>query len=281
MVDDGFAAQTLDELIARLAQQEIVSGILLMGTTGTPALGPSSDYDLLLVFSVLPVPLRMVTTWVDGRLTEVYCTTSHAVDRIATSADAWPVESEEGTLAAWLRDGRIVHDRYRQLDAAQERVRHGLPLAPATDREIAEARRKIAYNVAQLKRYLAAAEPAWQMVVDLRLLYSVIEVAVHYFTVRRLSWRGEKAAVRYWAEHDPAFLGVLRRCLAAHDRQLKAVLYQELAQRTLAPVGGLPKSEEPLIAIGVGWGAGAEAEPSGTISEALRFWQQLITADAD
>jgi hypothetical protein len=270
-------ARTLDELIDRLAAQEVVSGILLMGTTGTAELTPTSDYDLLLVFTALPAPLRMVTTRVDGRLTEVYCTTCEAVERVATTSASWAEGSEEGALATWLREGRIVHDRDRRLATAQERVRREPPPTSATDREAYEAQRKVAYNMAQLQRYLATDDPIFDVVVDLRLLYSLFEVIFHYFTVRRLPWRGEKAAVRYWAEHDPHYLDALRRCLAEPDRQRKAELYEELARRTLAPVGGLWEKGTAIIATGAGWGAGAENEPIGTLAEALNFWQQLMT----
>ena len=269
----------LDELLAQLAGQGFVSGILLLGTTGTAALTPASDYDLLLVFDALPVSLRMVTTWVEGRLTEVYCTTAQTIERVAENPAAWSDTSEEGILVNWLRDGRIVHDRNGRLASIQERVRQGTRPAPATVGEVYEARRKIAYNVAQLKRYLAADDQISQVVVDLRLLYSLFEVAVHYFTVRRLPWRGEKQAVWYWANHDPEYLNILRRCLAERDRQHKVGLYEELAQRTLAPVGGLWKSGATIVATGVTWGAGAESAASGTVEDALAFWQTLSAGE--
>jgi hypothetical protein len=112
-------AESLDDLIARLARQTVVDAILLMGTTGTAALTPTSDYDLLLVFSALPAPLRMVTTWVGGRLTEIHCTTSRAVERVATNPSRWPDGSEEGTLVNWLRDGHSAHDRDGRLAVAR------------------------------------------------------------------------------------------------------------------------------------------------------------------
>lgn len=272
-------ARTLDDLLARLREQEVVSGILLMGTAGTAALTPTSDYDLLLVFSELSVPLRMVTTWVDGRLTEFYCTTTQAVERVAANPSNVAGDSEEGTLVTWLREGRIDHDRDQSLATAQAHVRREPPPTAGSDSEIHEARRKISYNVAQLNRYLAADDPVSQVVVDLRLLYSLFEVILHYFTVRHLPWRGEKAAVRYWREHDPDYLALLRQCLAEGDRRRKAKLYETLAQRTLAPVGGLWERGTTTIATGAVWGGGVERVPRGTSAEALSFWQELIADD--
>jgi len=150
------AVSSLDELLVRLANREVVSGILLLGTTGSAALKPTSDYDLLLVFDTLPVPLRMVTNWIEGRLTEVYCTTVQTVERVATNPAIWTDGSEEGILVNWLRDGRIIHNQDGRLTTAQDKVRQEPRPMMATDDEIYEAKRKIAYNLAQLDRYLTA-----------------------------------------------------------------------------------------------------------------------------
>jgi hypothetical protein len=268
-------AQSLDDLIALLARHAAMDGIVLIGTTGTAALTPTSDYDLLLIFEVLPAPLRIVTTWLGERLTEVYCTTRLAVERVAAHASSWPDDSEEGTLVTWLRDGRIAYDRDGSVATAQERVRREPQPALATDRKMYEARRKIAYNVVQLERYLSADDSVSAVAVDLRLLYSVFEVALHYFTVRRLPWRGEKPAVRYWTENDPQFLDLLRRCLAAPDRKHKAALYKELASRALAPVGGLWERGSTFVAVGSPWGAGSADAAFGDLDDALGFWRQI------
>lgn len=114
---------TLDAVLARLAAREAVDGILLLGSTATGALTPASDYDLLLVFADLPAPLRLVNTWIDGRLTEVYCTTARAVERIVADPAGWPDASEEGAIVNWLRAGRVAHDRAGRLGRAQETAR--------------------------------------------------------------------------------------------------------------------------------------------------------------
>lgn len=265
---------TLDEVLGRLTQHEIVDGILLLGSTGTDRLTATSDYDLLLVLADPPAPLRLVTTWVDRRLTEVYCTTAPAIERVVANASAWSDTSEEGTLVTWLREGRLGYDRTRRLASAQERVRGARPACP-DERAIEEAWREIGYNASQLRRYLASDDPTTQIAVDLRLLYSVCEVAAGYFTVRRQPWRGEKAAVRYWSAYDPGYLGVLRQCLVEPDRQRKADLYEDLARRTLAPVGGLWESGTTVVASGSPWGTGTEGGSAGTTEDALRLWERL------
>ncbi len=265
---------TLDEVLRRLAQHKLVDGVLLLGSTGTDSLTPTSDYDLLLVLADLPDAPRLVTTWVEGRLTGVYCTTVSAIERVAVSPASWRNGSEEATLLTWLQEGRLVSDRTGRIAMAQDRAR-GARLALPAERDIEEAWREIGYNVAQLQRYLGSDDPTTQIAVDLRLLYSLFEVAARYFMVRRLPWRGEKAAVRYWSTQDPEYLDVLRRCLAEPDRRRKASLYEDLARRTLAPVGGLWEAGTTVVAPGGPWGAGLETRPIGTTAEVLALWDHL------
>lgn len=265
---------TFDEVLRRLAQHEFVDGVLLLGSTGTASLTPTSDYDLLLVLADLPDAPRLVTTWVEGRLTEVYCTTVSVIERVAGDPSAWCNGSEEAILLTWLQEGRLVSDRTGRIAIAQDRVRWA-PLARPDEHDIEEAWREIGYNAAQLQRYLGSDDPAAHIAVDLRLLYSLFEVATRYFTVRRLPWRGEKAAVRYWSTQDREYLDVLRRCLAEPDRRRKANLYEDLARRTLAPVGGLWEAGTTVVALDGPWGAGPETDRPDTTEDALAFWEQL------
>ena len=50
---------SLETVIARLAAQDALEGVLLLGTTGSGALTPSSDYDVLVV-TTAPTPLERV-----------------------------------------------------------------------------------------------------------------------------------------------------------------------------------------------------------------------------
>lgn len=272
-------AMTLEAVIARLAAHDAVDGILLMGSTGAGILTPASDYDLLLVLAELPVPLRMVNTWIDGRLTEVYCTTVRGVERIAADPAAYSDVDEEGAIAAWLRTGRIAHDRAGRLARAQQAARAAPPPALPGEREIYAAWLKIGYNVAQAKRYLSSDDPISQEAVDLRLLYSLMEVVAHYFTVRGLRWRGEKPALQYLAAHDPAYLDWLRQCLAETDRGRKVRQYEDLARLTLAPVGDVWAPGTTAVNLGPPYGAGPEEAPAGGVEDALAFWQGLIAGE--
>ena len=267
---------TLDAFVTRLATQTVVDGILFMGSTGADKLTPASDYDLLLILADDPAAPRMVVTWVDGHLTEIYCTPITALARIIAEPTAWHEGSEEGSVINWLRNGRIVHDHAGRLAGAQAIARAAPPPAVAAPEGVYGAWGILGYNVAQAKRYLASDDPVYREVVDFRLLYGLAEVMKAYFTVRGLPWRGEKEAIRHWTADDPVFLARFRECLAETDRGRKVARYEELARLTLAPVGALWAMGTAMVGAGAGWGAGPDA-PKGSIEDANAFWQAVVT----
>lgn len=273
---------TLDAFVARLATHAVVDGILFMGSTGSGKLTAASDYDLLLILADDPAAPRMVVTWVEGHFTEIYCTPITALARIIAEPTTWREGSPEGSVINWLRDGRIVHDRAGRLANAQAIARAAPPLAVSAPEGAYWAWGALGYNVAQAKRYLASDDPVYREVVDFRLLQGLAEVMTAYFTVRGLPWRGEKEAIQYWTAHDPAYLALFRVCLAETDRGRKVAQYEELAQRTLAPVGELWATGTAMVGAGVGWGAGPDA-PRGAseIEGANVFWQAVITPGTD
>ena len=270
-------AMTLEAVLARLAAHDAVNGILLMGSTGTGNLAPTSDYDLLLVLAELPVPMRMVTTWVDGRLTEVYCTTVRAVERIIAEPDGWSEVSEDGVIVNWLRAGRVAYDRAGRLRRAQEVARDAPPPALPGERELYAAWLKAGYNVLQTRRKLMSDDPAYQLAVDYRLLvYGLGELWPTYFFARGLPWRGEVEASRYFADHDSDYLARFWACAAEPDRGQRLKLYEELVGLTFAPVGEPWAAGTTAVGVGPGFGDVAP-EPPGAVEDALAFWQTLIT----
>lgn len=271
------ATLPLNAVLARLTAREPVSGLLLMGTTGTDALTPTSDYDILLVLALPAAPVKLVVTWIDGHFSEVYCTTVRALRRIAAAPGSWHDASAEGAIARWLRDGRIVHDRAGELDTARTALATA-PAPPLSEGERFGTWGSVGYSLAQLRRYLASDDPAAQETVDWRLLYGLTEVAGAYFTARGLPWRGEKEAIRFLTREDPVFLDRFRRCLAEPDRRRKVERYEELAHLALAPVGGPWGAGVVVATPGPGFGTADAPDPAATAESALAFWQDLVGA---
>ncbi len=261
---------TLDQLIARLAAQPVVDGVLLMGSTATTPT-PDSDYDLLLVVNELPTPAHLVVTMVDDRFAEVYVQTTAQIDALINSDQPISTHSFDGALVTWFHTGRIAFDRAGQLQRVQEQLRLNPRLVPPGDNEIYRTWFRINYNVTQTHRMLHAADPWYHQAVDFRLLYSLPEVVIGYLKVRGLPWNGEKWALRFLHTNDPRFFDLFQRCIVAVDRAAKFVLYEQIAAHALEPVGGL----WPAGATSVDFAHDADAQPNN-VGATLRWWEQLL-----
>src|SRR6478609_1605444 len=76
------ADTSLDEVIANLSAHPAVDAVLTMGSTATGALHAASDYDLLVVLSEMPVLTFLAMTTIDGRMAELYFTTTQTLDTL-------------------------------------------------------------------------------------------------------------------------------------------------------------------------------------------------------
>ena len=54
-------SMSLDEVLTRLSRNRAVEGVLTLGSTRARELHEHSDYDLLVVLSQMPVPLRVIS----------------------------------------------------------------------------------------------------------------------------------------------------------------------------------------------------------------------------
>ena len=69
---------------------------------------------------------------------------------------------------------------------------------------------------------------------------------VGYFAARRLPWRGEEDAIRYWKQHDEGFLRAAFDLFDADDRHVLD-LYSRVVEAALEPIGGIwPARSGPL-----------------------------------
>jgi hypothetical protein len=272
--------RTLDDVVARLSARAEVDGLLTIGSTATGAMTPVSDYDLVIVLSGMPAPMRVGVTWIAGRLADLLFVRAEMVERIAVQGEPVARNAWQGRMVRWLRDGSIRHDRSGALARAAERALAGDLLLPTGADEAYAAWFGAYYNLHQTRRLLRSSDPVRGTTIDLRLLYSLSDLWTGYFLVRGLLWEGEKAAIRYMADHDPAYLALFRGCLAEIDRVRKVELYTRLVHATMAPAGPPWAEGETAFA----FEAGAVPIEDATRA-AQRFWRDMVggepSGDAD
>ena len=263
---------TLDEVIARLSEHEVVDGLMLVGSAGGATFMAASDYDLVVVLSDMPAPLQVGLTTIDGRLADLLFVTVEQVEQILDLAQ--PVDAEDwiGRIVRWLQGGQVVFDRAGRLGRAQQQVmmRTWLRVPDASYRSGAWF--GLNYNLLQTRRLCASDDPVYAMAADLRMaVYGTADLLFGYFRVRELRWEGDKAAVRYLRAYDPAYLDLLMQFIGATDRTHKLRLYETLAALATAPAGGL----WPEAATAMMFEPGTDVEPD-TVEQALAFWDGLL-----
>ena len=235
---------TLDDVVRRLRSHPDVDGAALGGSGQNSLFARESDIDLLIVVVEKWSNLRVGVTWIDGRMGDLLFATTREVEVIsgaepAPGADAWV-----SRVAAFLAGARILVDRSGELARAQMAARQWPATTFGPNRGDAyRAWHKINYDRQHNRRMLASGDPDYETALDLRLLYGLDDVLTGYFAIRRLRWEGEKAAVRYLRERDPAFLALFRRCIAEQDQAAIFALYDKLCQKAAAPVGGVWRDE--------------------------------------
>jgi predicted nucleotidyltransferase len=265
------STMTLDEVIGMLASQDRVEGVLLMGSAVCGEVGPASDYDMVVVLSELPDSLHSGLVYVDGRLTDLFFVAVQDVVMLLEDPEPVAAASWPGLLVRWLTTGRIAFDRSGHLESARRAVRDAALLQPTTPGDAYSTWYKINYDLRHNKRMLNSDDPVYLLAVDIRLLYSLADVLVGYFTLRGLLWQGEKKAIRYWSAHDPNFVALFQAYSAETDRGRKLHLYEQMAALTTEPLGGLwPANASMFRPL-----PGSET-PSHDAEQALLFWNRLF-----
>ena len=263
---------TLDQIVRRLGQNDLVDGVVVMGSGGTNALTDASDYDLLVVLRHMPAPMGVALTYIDGRLTDIVFTTTAVIDGLIDAGDV-PSGSREASIVRWLRTGKVLFDRTGRLGRLQEKASSTAIIASVRPGDTYRTWFAVNFNLTQTRRMLLADDAVYGTTVDVRLLFSLHEVWVAYFLVRGLEWSGDKEAIRYLQRNDAAFLDQFQTCLAATDRADKVARYEKLAARALEPAGGLWEAGSTAIQF-----EGADEVTQATVEAALVFWEGLIDA---
>lgn len=271
MFETSFSESTdipLDTLLARLQRHPDVDALLLMGSSAA-RMGPTSDIDLLIVVDAMPVALTSLSTRIGGRAGDVYLMTTHRIDAYMAQDGPFDANDWGGKLVSWLRTGRIVYDRSGRLNRLAEQTYSDRRLTISED-AIYEAWYRVNYNLRHNQRLFASDDPLLQATVDTRLLFSLHELLTAYLLMRRIPWRGDRAAIDYIRQHDDGFWERYEVCLETVDRKLKFALYEALAEIALEPAGGVWDDDETAV-------NPAQTPTADALATGLDFWEQLVT----
>ena len=255
----------LEDVLSKLKNNFSVDAILITGSTANNTMHEHSDYDLACILRDAPPKIMGITTFIDHKFSEIFFYSLEEVKQ-ALENKVIDLNTKEGWIANWSRDGEIVCDKSGLLTRLKNQSQKiGNDVGESS---VYRSRYRINYNLIQDTRYFESDRETYQTALKVKLLNSILQVFLGYFEVRKIAWTGEKEAVERLKENDPTFLELFQKCLDASGAE-KFKLYKKLAELALEPVGGI-------------WESNTEAVmPSNGINEkelesALDYWDELV-----
>lgn len=238
--DETNLPQDLDCVMTRLAACEQVEGVLAVGSLANHTLTPTSDYDLVIVLCGVEWTWYVGVTEVGGRFTDLLFVSTDALRQIQEQVSPFPDVCELAAVIRWFECGKILFDRNGRLAGTQQHVGHHNLVPPISDEAVYGAWFATNYNLAVASRLCLSPDPHIQAVADIRMaVYGHSDLWFNYFTIRRISWSGDKAAVQYLSENDPGYLELYQSLVKTADRVAKLECYRRAAAHVAAPLGGL------------------------------------------
>lgn len=219
--------QSLQEIIAKLSQNDNVDALLLCGSTATGKQTKSSDYDLVLVVKEKPEKLLSFFTYINCLPADIFFYTVADIKRIVL--DKKVKEGGETWLIRWLSKGKIPFDKSGALSKLQSMISE---IQYPLDSSAGTSAYKINYNLVNNTRYFESNDPLYHSALEIRLLYSIVEALVGYFSMRHIYWEGEKKAIQYLEDKDPEYISLFQKTVRASNLQDKFVAYRNLVEKS-------------------------------------------------
>lgn len=204
--------------------------------------------------------------------------TTALVDQLISAHEPVNATAWAGYFLQKMRKAQILYDRTGRLTAIQQAVQSAAkgtaPFIPISDSEKLGECFWLNHTLLHLQRMVQSTDPIYTRAVELMLMGGLATICCSYYRLRDLPWEGEKAALRYLQQADPAYLALLDQALAITDRQAKVDAYAQLVAATLEGVGEL-------------WQPGGTAvilhnadKQQDRGHEAVAFWEELLRSAA-
>lgn len=264
---------SFDEFLSILKGSPAVDGFAQFGSHAVQQANAASDYDLLILVTALPAPVFQLVTTVDGRLADIVLVDITLADRLLTEDTPTDQPLFERLFLQKMGVATILFDQHERLLGIQRLSQHVMTKAAQLSNE-GETAYQVwfwqGFGLLHLTRMAHSSNPVHQAAADMMLFSCLVSTWRSYFALHNIAWEGEKAAIRYWLQHDIACYELLQAVLAAQDRMLRLQAYAQFVHYVLAPVGAvMNKGETALVLTG--------ANQHHTVRTALLYWNGLLT----
>jgi len=254
---------SLMNLIEQLKLSPRVKGIFTTGTTATK-LTLSSDIDLVIILDKNDESIKSVYTKIENHFSDIFFFDIDFINQLKSRQEV-SGNNFDGMFLEWLVKGKIEYDPESLLLTLKNIIDKNPPLQNVTDSEKRDFWIKTNYNFIANLRYYNSSDELYRKALEMRLLYSVIELITAYFSFRGIPWRGEKAAVKYFEEHDLEFFSVFQKYTQSNNLDVKMKYYQDLFNKIF--FGDYQKWEDDFV-VGI-------SKKDSYKPELTKWWEKL------
>ena len=216
----------LTDVIKHLSARSEVVGLFTTGTTAS-GLNPSSDIDLVVILTDNQKGIRSAYTTIENRFADIFFFDADFVKKVSEMENI-PGNGFEGMFVTWLAKGVIEKDESGDLTRLKTLVDKKVQNFSVTLEEKQDSWFKINYNFIANQRYFKSDDTVYHNALEIRLMYSIVELVVAYFTLREIPWRGEKEAITYLEKHDNKTLESFMAFTKSHSLSEKYHAYKSL-----------------------------------------------------
>jgi len=192
--------KSLEIIINGLKNSDDVDAVFLTGSLGRKESKPYSDIDLVVILKENTLGLYSLYRWIDNTFADIF---------FFDLADV--KNATDNLLAHWLKNADIRFDKSGATTELKKKANASERTPMVSIKEKQSFWQKINYNFVANKRYFESNDRLYHEALELRLLYSTIEVVCGYFALRDIPWRGEKNAVTILAAHHPDFYELFKK----------------------------------------------------------------------
>lgn len=255
---------SFSNLIKKLTSSQRVRGIFSTGTTAT-TLTPSSDIDLIVVIDKNSEEIKSIFTTIENRFSDIYFFDTDFLNQLKDKSEV-SGNNFDGMFLEWLKKGKIEYDPENLLESLKSKTEETSPAQKVADSEKRDFWIKTNYNFIANSRYYNSKDEIYHKALELRLLYSVIELITAYFSFRGIPWRGEKAAIKYLEQKDQKFLSIFEEYSKSNLLAEKMKHYTELFDAIF--FGEYQKWEDDFVI--------PISQKNGYDKKLSNFWDSLV-----
>ncbi|MEK7116613.1 MAG: nucleotidyltransferase domain-containing protein [Patescibacteria group bacterium] len=220
----------LDKIIEKLKSNNDVDAVFITGSHSNQEAKAYSDIDLVVILKENKNELYSLYRWIDGIFADIFFFDLTDLKRIENQIGKYE-NLMDSAFMSWLKKADIKFDKSGSLSELKNKA-NGIEefLIPAKDKD--SFWQKINYNFVANKRYFESNDPLYLEALELRLLYSVIEVICGYIAFRDIPWRGEKEAVKYLKNNHIDFYNIFKSYSTSNNLADKFRFYEQIVNLT-------------------------------------------------